>query len=200
MELSDAIKKPFSDWSKLAVGSLLGLIPIVNFTVIGYGLQNAKTPNKLPEFSMDSFVLGLKSVGVCMVYGLLTLLVMLPFTFGALGSLVNPLMTGTFDPVMLMPLIGVALIAVFIGLLSIPMNMAAMLVLGRTESMQAALDIPAILRYAYRWAFIKYTLVALLLGCLIAVVGTLIPFVGWLITGYVGAVFTWTYLGANAPK
>ncbi|MBR9680290.1 MAG: DUF4013 domain-containing protein [Candidatus Altiarchaeota archaeon] len=200
MEISDAIKKPFSDLGKLAIGSFLRLIPIVNLTVTGYGLQNAKSTKKLPEFSFDSFILGLKSLGVSIVYGLLTMLVMLPFAFGSLAPIMSSMMAGTFDVSMLMPLISVALIAIFVGILAIPLNVGAQLVLARTESMSEALNIPVVLKYAYKWDFIKYMLVILLVGLLVAIPISLVPFVGVLVAGYVVPVFTWTYLGANAPK
>ena len=199
MEISEAIKKPFSDWGKLAIGSLLRFIPIVNLTVTGYGLQNVNSPKKLPEFSFDSFVLGLKSLGVSIVYGLLTLLVMLPFVFGSAAPIMASIMAGTFDVAMIASLTGVALVAILVGILAIPLNVGAQLFLARTGSMSEALNIPAVLKYAYKWDFIKYMLIVLLVGLLIAIVGGLIPFIGWLVAGYVVPVFTWTYLGANAP-
>ena len=35
-----ALKRPFSDTRKFLIGSILGIVPVVNFTVIGYTLNS----------------------------------------------------------------------------------------------------------------------------------------------------------------
>ena len=200
MEIIEAIKKPFSDWGKLAIGSVLGLIPIANFAVMGYGLQNVKSPKKLPEFSWETFVMGLKCLGVGIVYSLLTFLVMLPFIFGAIGPIVNMIITQTLDVAALMSMFGVLAVGLLVGVLSLPANIGARLRLGRTESLSEALKVFEVLKYSYNWKFVKHVLLALLVGIPIAFVGGLIPVVGFAVANYVMMVFMWSYIGENAPK
>ena len=65
-----ALKRPFSDTKSLIIGTLLGIIPLVNFTVIGYTLTSTglskEHPGKdtLPEWNdyVNLFLKGLKSV------------------------------------------------------------------------------------------------------------------------------------------
>ena len=201
MEISKAIKKPFSDWGKFAIGSLLGLIPIVNFAVNGYGLQNVKEQKKLPDFSFQSWVLGLKCIGVGFVYGLLTLLILLPFMWGPISSLVSQYLSGTMPTVStFMAIAGSVLFALIVGLLTVPAQFGARLKLARTGNFVDALNIPEVVKYSYKWSFIKYVLLAILVNIPIAIVASLIPWVGTAIGMFVMQVFTWTYIGANAPK
>ena len=91
----EALKRPFKDTKSLAIGSILGIIPLVNFTVIGYTLTSTGLakghPEKenLPEWSdyIELFMKGLKSVLVGIIMFLPAALVI----FATVGSvLVSP--------------------------------------------------------------------------------------------------------------
>ncbi|HLC36661.1 MAG TPA: hypothetical protein VJK05_03590 [archaeon] len=41
-EYVEAIKKPFGDIKTLVIGTVIGIIPIVNFLLFGYGLMTMK--------------------------------------------------------------------------------------------------------------------------------------------------------------
>ncbi len=201
MEISEAVKKPFSDWSKFAIGSLLGLIPVVNFAVNGFGLQNVKESKKLPEFSFNSWVLGLKCVGVSVVYGLLTLLILLPFISGPIIYIAGQIASGNMPTAStFISVAGSAVFALLVTIATIPAQFGARLKLARTENFVDALNIPEVIKYSYRWSFIKHVLLAMLIDLPIAVVSGFVPIVGTAVGMYVMAVFTWTYVGANAPK
>jgi hypothetical protein len=66
----EALKRPFQDTKSLIIGTLLGIIPLVNFTVIGYTLTSTglskdhQDKDTLPEWSdyVELFMKGLKSV------------------------------------------------------------------------------------------------------------------------------------------
>ncbi|MCW4014431.1 MAG: DUF4013 domain-containing protein [Candidatus Bathyarchaeota archaeon] len=86
----EALKRPFLNSKSLAVGSILGIIPVVNFTVIGYtlsstGLSKEKVgKDSLPEWSdyVDLFMKGLVSILIGIILFLPAALVM----FATLGS------------------------------------------------------------------------------------------------------------------
>ncbi|MBI4438883.1 DUF4013 domain-containing protein [Candidatus Woesearchaeota archaeon] len=73
-----AIARPFTDVTKLAIGTVLGAIPVVNFLgtffVAGYGLKSAETAMKgdykLPEWNEWGrlFIRGLTAVVISLIY------------------------------------------------------------------------------------------------------------------------------------
>ena len=89
VDLVKALKRPFSDVNKFLIGTLLGIIPIVNFTVIGYKLvstgftEEKVERDSLPEWKNygDLFVKGLVSVVIGIILFLPAALIILG-TFG----------------------------------------------------------------------------------------------------------------------
>ena len=93
VDFIEALKRPFSDIQKFLIGSLLGMIPLVNFIVTGYtlvcsGFTNIKVEkDSLPEWKNygDLFMKGL-------VAALIGFLLFLPNSlvfFGAFGTIVS---------------------------------------------------------------------------------------------------------------
>lgn len=88
----EALKRPFSDTKKLLIGTILGIIPLVNFTVIGYTLTSTGfTKEKvgkegLPEWEdyVNLFMKGLKSVIIGIILFLPAALVL----FGTIGNVI----------------------------------------------------------------------------------------------------------------
>lgn len=88
----DALKRPFKDTKKAVIGSVLGIIPIVNLTVIGYSMEstgltedNVKR-NELPEWKnyIDLFKKGLVAAAI----GGLLLLPAIAVLLGTVGTVV----------------------------------------------------------------------------------------------------------------
>lgn len=69
VDYNTAIKLPFSDWKKFWIGSLVGIIPIVNFILVGFGLKTA-VDRKLSNFSNpgELFVTGFLGVIISLIY------------------------------------------------------------------------------------------------------------------------------------
>ncbi|HDR53407.1 MAG TPA: DUF4013 domain-containing protein [archaeon] len=204
MKIVDALRKPFTDWGKLAIGSLLGLVPVANLAVMGYGLQNAKLAvgkhaEDLPSFSFESWILGLKCAVVGGVYGFFNLLVLLPFIGTSLMTRLALYTPG--DPMwpMVATIVTSSLVIIPITLLMVPVHLAARLRLAQTESLAVAFRFREVFRLAYNSSFIRNFLVAGLLNLAIAIVMSFIPVVGWAVAGYVTMVCFWTYVGANTP-
>ena len=86
----DALKRPFLDTKKILIGSVLGMIPIVNLTVIGYtmtstGLTEEKVKkDDLPEWRnyVDLFTKGL----VAAIIGLILFLPAIAVLLGTVGT------------------------------------------------------------------------------------------------------------------
>jgi len=96
-----ALRRPFQDTKKLFIGGLLGIIPIVNFTVIGYTLtstglskENVKRDG-LPEWGNygELFKKGLMATIIAIILFLPAILVI----FGTVGGvIVSPAMSLIF--------------------------------------------------------------------------------------------------------
>jgi len=92
VDIVKALKRPFSDTKKFLIGILLGIIPFVNFTVMGYALVSSGftkelvKKDKLPEWKNygDLFMKGL----VSLIIGFLLFLPALLFLIGTFGTLV----------------------------------------------------------------------------------------------------------------
>jgi hypothetical protein len=100
----EALKRPFKDTRKFLIGTLLGMVPLVNLVVIGYTLDSTGLKKEkgdrvgLPEWMNygDLFMTGLKAVIIGIILGLPAAVVI----FGTLGSVI-------FSPVLSMILGGV---------------------------------------------------------------------------------------------
>lgn len=87
-----ALKRPFSDINKFFIGIILGVIPLVNFTVTGYtlvctGFTKEKVGrDRLPEWKnySDLFMKVLKAVIIGIILFLPEVLVL----FGAFGTVI----------------------------------------------------------------------------------------------------------------
>jgi len=99
-----ALKRPFQDSKKLVIGSILGIIPIVNFTVIGYTLASTGISKEnrgrdgLPEWGNygDLFKKGLMAAIIGIILFLPAVLVL----FGTVGGVVfSPAMSLIFGGV-----------------------------------------------------------------------------------------------------
>jgi hypothetical protein len=85
-----ALKRPFSDINKFLIGTILGMIPIVNFTVIGYTLvctgftKEKVNRDGLPEWKNygDLFMKGLVATIIGIILSLPAALILLG-TFGS---------------------------------------------------------------------------------------------------------------------
>jgi hypothetical protein len=92
VDFVNALKRPFSDINKFLIGTLLGIIPIVNLTVIGYtlvstGFTKIKLErDSLPEWKNygDLFMKGLISG----IIGFLLFIPVILVFFGAFGTVI----------------------------------------------------------------------------------------------------------------
>jgi hypothetical protein len=172
IDFVEALKRPFSDAKKVLTGAVLGIIPIVNLTVVGYALNSTREEEKggLPEWKDfgDLFKKGLMAA----VIGFMLFLPALIVLFGTLGGVI-------FSPTM----------SVIFG--GIPMDTWDKLATGQVT------DIQIEGWFAKNWTqFIPlFTNAApfILLGALLGVVAFYImpaAILGWFKEGRIGAAFS----------
>lgn len=179
METVDVLKKPFEDVGKLVIGSILGVIPIANFIVMGYGLENALKPEELPEFRYgEQFILGLKALVVGLVY------MLIPAFAAAAGAY-----AGVFE---------LATLAALLALAVAPLTTLGMVEMCKTGDISDGLKFQAIADRAYKGGFLGPWVISALLAFAVSLVLSLIPFVGWILVNFVTTVVFWTSLGSRA--
>ncbi|MCX6820980.1 MAG: DUF4013 domain-containing protein [Candidatus Aenigmarchaeota archaeon] len=113
MKYEEALMKPFTDLKKLAIGIILSIIPIVNFTIVtGFamessGLGKAKASSKMPEWK-DWTYLFMKGLGA-FVIKLVYMIPAIAFIAIGVGIAVSDIvgaMVGTVSPEMLGQAVG----------------------------------------------------------------------------------------------
>jgi len=105
MKYEEALKKPFTDFKKLAIGIVLSMVPIVNFTIVqGFAIESsgvgkAKASKGMPEWKDWSylFVKGLGATLVKLIYAL-PALALIGFGVGiAVGDMIG-MMANNLSP------------------------------------------------------------------------------------------------------
>jgi hypothetical protein len=127
--LFNAIKRPFTDFSKLLIGIIFSIIPIVNFIAIGYQIQCAKTAMSrkfiMPKWENFSklFITGILGSVIVFVYSIPALVLLLlavatfvvdPVSFiasGGTGFDPSVLSSGATGPVLVLLSLGVIALA-----------------------------------------------------------------------------------------
>jgi len=182
--IEEAIRKPFTDWKKLAVGTVFALIPVLNFISVGYGLKNLKTPKKMPEFDyVNDFILGAKFFILALVYALV------PIVIGAI------LWYADYE-------VAAAISILIIALLLILPYVRAAIELGKTGALSSALEIKRMARESYTAKFFRLTIGMLIIAVLFGVVSAVfsrIPVVGWIVSAFLefaASIAVWSYAGS----
>jgi len=92
--LFNAIKRPFTNFSKLLIGIIFSIIPIVNFIAIGYQIQCAKTAMS-KKFMMPKW----ENFGKLFVTGVLGSVIVFIYSIPALVLLLLAVATFISDPI-----------------------------------------------------------------------------------------------------
>jgi hypothetical protein len=104
VDFVEALKRPFMDTRKFLIGAILGIIPFLNFTVIGYTMNSTGftkegvKKDSLPEWGNygDLFTKGLVAALISIILFLPAILVL----FGTVGGvIVAPAMSVIFGGV-----------------------------------------------------------------------------------------------------
>ena len=113
MKYDEALRKPFTDIKKLAIGIILSMIPIVNFTIVqGFFMENsgagkAKASAKMPEWKDWSylFVKGLGAFVVKIIY-MIPALAFLSFGIGVAAGDMVAAMANVVSPELMGQMVG----------------------------------------------------------------------------------------------
>ncbi|BDZ69712.1 DUF4013 domain-containing protein [Methanobacterium petrolearium] len=196
--ISDSVKYPSSDWTKIIILAVILLIPIVNFIGLGYILRIIKATlaglNELPDFDEvgDMFIDGLKVLIVGIVYAIPIWII--AAIIGAIIGVVSPAATTYYVGADATAMIGgmiasyavLLIVALIVGLIEIIAiaNMAYY-----DGDIGAAFHFSDILNYIATIGWGKYLIVYITIAIIGAVISILAMFIGLLLL-FVGVFIT----------
>ena len=181
--IKKALKKPFEDLGKLSIGSVLMMVPIVNFIAYGYALLYANSvmrgKDRLPEWKDwgKLFSYGLKMVVASLIYSLPLILVIILF-FMSVGMSLDPQGVQFAAPLgVIYALFG---LMVFLAVLTFYTTPVLHLALARDFDVKKALNVRGIFLVAFRWnyfkTFIKAMIAIIVLSFAVGIVAGLTEF------------------------
>ncbi|MBN1156672.1 DUF4013 domain-containing protein [Candidatus Woesearchaeota archaeon] len=200
-----AIKRPFSDFGKLAIGTLIGLVPIVNLLLSGYLLEcarsSAKKDLKLPQWTNwgELFVHGLVVAAISLIYMIPVIVLLLIFGVRALMTLVSFARGGNF----LSNLGGLGGTLILMTVLAIVIGyvlMSAILSYSENFVFSDAFDFSKVLSKAFKGDYALIWLITVVGGGILASILSFIPALGAAFAGFVTGVFSYTAFGEIYSK
>lgn len=197
-----SIKRPFSDLTKLLIGIVLSIIPIVNIIAFGYTLTCAKTAMKkkfdLPEWEniVGLFVSGLLAAIIGLIYAIIPVAIIAVSAGAIIYSIWAAVMAGT------MPAVGSLLVGSGIGLvigllvLLLAAYLAPMAILNyvNTNEFGSAFS-GEVFRKAFTAEYLVAWIVAMVYQLVLLIILVWIPFIGPAIASFIGGVSAWTIFG-----
>jgi hypothetical protein len=200
-----AIVRPFQDTTTAIIGIIIGMIPLVNFFVVGFGLKcgenTLKGNNKLPSWNeaADIIVKSVIAIVITFIYILPALIVLLAGIASAVPTILN-LMAGNASALLsLLATGGITMIIVFllslIALFLLPMAMMNFLKkgFGAAFSLGTIIKKALTLKYIVSWiVMLVYLIVLFAIMIAISIIPVIGSFIGAGIMGYLGSVTQYT--------
>ncbi|MCD4666469.1 DUF4013 domain-containing protein [archaeon] len=203
----EAFKRPFTNFTKLIIGILLSIVPIVNFFALGYELEAGKTAMKrnfkLPEWNMwgKYFLRGLLYFVITIIYMIPALIVILiaagTAAFSGLTAYALSDITAFFAGLIVAaPLI---ILGIILAILAIYMIPAAVLRYVSTDKFGDAFSFGIVFKKVFSGKYFVPWLIGLIYGLVVGAILGWIPFVGSAISGFITGVTMLTLLGEVYP-
>lgn len=195
-QYAEAFKRPFTDFTKLLIGILLMIVPIINFFALGYLLECVRTASK-KQFEMptwenwgDLFVNGFFSVIISILYLIPALLA---FTFALFGSILY-VIQGEFSSVIFHS-IPIAILGGVLAILGIYLGTIAIIAFATTKEFKDAFDFKKVFAVALSPAFLLNAILGIFIYIIISAILAFIPYLGAAIGSFVAGVIVYTILG-----
>jgi hypothetical protein len=201
VDYGGAFKKPFQDITKLVIGIVLMIIPIINFLSMGYFIETAKKTlnkdNSMPEWGnwVQLFIQGLLVVVITIIYFIPAMVLMLIGFAPLIGVLIGAAM-GTGDPTSAFAgaLAGAGilfLIALLVALITIFILPMALVFYAR-DGFGGAFKLGSVIKACLTGSYIVSWIIVLVLSVILMVVLGLIPFVGFAIASFYMGIVEYT--------
>jgi len=180
VDFGEAIKRPFSDWKKLAIGAVMYMIPIVNiitqFFGMGYvltcGATAIKKQKKLPEWKDwgGLFIKGLLAA----IIGIIYLIPAIIIGVIAVGATVLTGFTAEAMPAMLGSLGAGMVVTLLVGLLTVYIVPVAILMYASEGKFGSAFRLGDVFKKAFTGKYFAAWILAVVSSVVLHVVGLLI--------------------------
>lgn len=204
--ISNSIRYPSTNWTKMLILGILLIIPIVNFIGWGYVLRIVKSTlagyDELPEFDnlADLFIDGLKVLVVSIVYFIIPFIIIVAGVIGSLASIsaagmvTNP---AAFTGVGVASIIGIILYILFelFWIIAVA-NMALYDELGAAFKFSEILERISNIGWG---SYIVWYIVMIVIGIIFGIMGSIIsiiPYIGYIIA----VVLVYSYFAMFAGR
>lgn len=195
----EAIKRPFQDIKKLLIGSILALIPIVNFMLSGYALKCAKgtlnKDNSLPEWEDwgNLFIKGIVVVIIGFIYFIPAGIVLI----GGMGTIIlGAVVKGTMDSATIMAAIGSGgIVLLIVGILYLIASLIVPIAIMRyvdKEDFGAAFSLGTILKKVFTGNYLVSWIIVVVCSIVISMFSFIIPVVGSAIAIFIISIMSMT--------
>lgn len=172
-------KKLVDDFGRFLLLIVFGMIPILDFIVVGYGYKIIRSgKNELPELNnyFDLFISGLKIVVVAIIYFIIPISIIFATSGLGLSFILAPIMFIAISLLFLMAIVAA------IGIVHMIVN----------ENFTKAFALGEIMEIISRIGWSKYILWLLVIFAISLFLSAIqsIPYVGWLIVGILSPFYT----------
>jgi len=224
VNFEEAVKKPFTDIAKLVIGIVLSIIPIVNFIAQGFiiecsGLGKNRPSKNMPEWKefADFFVKGFVSFIIMIIYAIPAFLVFsvaIGYAAGSLFASFTGVMPEGFRSVMasnggeqffsqqwmlaLPTLIAVApfiIIGLLLLIIAAYLSPIATLNYLKNKKFAKAFEFNFVISKAFTLNYFISWLIAGIIGAILSVVLSFIPWIGSSIAFFVSGVIAYSLYG-----
>ena len=230
MNYDEAIRKPFTDFGKLAIGIILGLIPVINWIAQGFilecsGVGKYKYSKKMPEWkdAWYYFVKGLASYIIAFAYAIPAIIVFAVTAVYAAGSLASLGITmpswGSAPSVIPGEVFRAWITQNWVQVMSIFLTTAPMIVLGvallvaglyfypvgvlnylKTKNFGKAFDLNAVKNTSMSGRYFWAWIVSGLIAIAVGAVASVIPVIGSAVAFFISGVIAWDLYGQAFGK
>ena len=206
--LTEALKRPFGNFTKLIIGIVLNLLPIVNFLAYGYELRCANTAMKnkiqLPKWEKfgDLFVTGLLSFIIQFIYYLPGLILIgLSLAGSAFEMIKYFAQSGMMDPQYLFNEANIGLLVAGIILLFLGgwNGLSGLVRYSQNYKFGDGFG-GEVWRKAFKWKFFGTIVAMLIYGAILTAILGYIPVVGNAISGFIFGITIMTAIGLIYKK
>jgi len=195
-DYAEALKRPFSDLTKLLIYIVISIIPIVNIISSGYLLDVAQTAmkrqKKLPEFKDYGrlFVEGLKVIVISVIYAIPAIIVAVLAGASAWVSYGFGLSSAAAG----LGILGM-IVAAIIALIMIYMGTGAILNYADKRKLSEAFNFGAISKKVFTSKFFAGWILSIVISGIIGFVLGFIPLIGRLLGAGIGGIFYMSVMG-----
>lgn len=224
VKYEEFIKKPFTDLTKLVIGIILSIIPIIHWFAKGFmiessGLGKTKPSSKMPEWKNWGylFIKGLASDIIFLIYAIPAILVFLIGAGYAIGSLASAFM-GTVPPEVLgetspgvmrdliqqnwtlvlptlITLAPILILGFILLLIAFYLTPIAVLNYVKTKKFSGAFDFGLVFKKALTGKYFVAWLVVIILTGIVTAILSFIPVIGPAIAMFIMGVFSYSLYG-----